>query len=88
MTFTRSHLLTDTNNTVLQNNSSVKLCSNSQNSDFILYMVEVSAAMTKLNTIPVGTVKLMRTSIGLLVWPKSMRSIIGATRQEQRHGSA
>ena len=38
VTFTLSHLLTDTNNTVLQNNSSVKLCSNSQNSDFISYM--------------------------------------------------
>ena len=28
----------------------------------------------------------MRTSIGLLAQPKSMRSIIAATQQEQRHG--
>ena len=34
VTFTSSHLLTDTKNTVLKNNSSVKLCSNFQNSDF------------------------------------------------------
>ena len=38
VTFKRSHLLTDTNNTVLQDNSSVKLYSNSQNSDFLSYM--------------------------------------------------
>lgn len=34
VTFTRSHLLTDTNNMIFQNNNSVKLCSNSQDSDF------------------------------------------------------
>ncbi len=35
-----------------------------------------------------GAVKLMRTRIGLLAPPKSMRSIIDATQREQRHGSA
>ena len=35
-----------------------------------------------------GAVKLMRTSIGLLEQPKSMRSIGDATWQEQPHGSA
>ena len=30
----------------------------------------------------------MRTRIGLLVQPESMRSIVGATQREQRHGSA
>jgi len=35
-----------------------------------------------------GAVKLMRTGIGLLVQPKSMRSIIDATQREQLHGSA
>ena len=35
-----------------------------------------------------GAVKLMRTRIGLLAQPKSMRSIIDATQREQRHGSA
>ena len=35
-----------------------------------------------------AAVKLMRTRIGLLAQPKSMRSIIDATRREQRHGSA
>ena len=35
-----------------------------------------------------GAVKLMRTRIRLLVQPESMRSIIGATRREQRHGLA
>ena len=35
-----------------------------------------------------GAVRLMRTSIGVLAQPKSMRSIDDATRQEQRHGSA
>ncbi len=33
-------------------------------------------------------VRIMRTSIRLLAPPKSMRSIIDATRREQRHGSA
>jgi hypothetical protein len=36
----------------------------------------------------IGAVKLMRTRIGLLSQPKSMRSIIDATRREQRHGLA
>ena len=40
--------------------------------------------VTSLN----GAVKLMRTRIGLLAQPKSMRSIIDATQREQRHGSA
>ena len=40
------------------------------------------------NIKPKGAVKLMRTRIGLLAQPKSMRSIIDATRQKQRHGSA
>ena len=31
-----------------------------------------------------GAVRQMRTRIGLLAQPKSMRSIIGATQQEQR----
>ena len=35
-----------------------------------------------------AAVKLMRTRIGLLAQPKSMRSIIDATQREQRHGSA
>ena len=35
-----------------------------------------------------GAVKLMRTRIGLLAQPKSMRSIIDATRRDQWHGSA
>ena len=35
-----------------------------------------------------GAVKLMRTRIGLLAPPKSMRSIIDVTQQEQRHGLA
>ena len=35
-----------------------------------------------------AAVKLMRTRIGLLAQPKSMRSIIDATRREQRHGLA
>ena len=30
----------------------------------------------------------MRTRIGLLAQPESMRSIVGATQREQRHGSA
>ena len=35
-----------------------------------------------------AAVKLMRTRIGLLAQPKSMRSIIDATQREQRYGSA
>ena len=35
-----------------------------------------------------GAVKLMRTLISLLAQPKSMRSIIDATRREQLHGLA
>lgn len=35
-----------------------------------------------------GAVKLMRASIRLLAQPNFMRSIIGATRQEQRRGLA
>ena len=34
------------------------------------------------------TVRKIRTRIGLLAQPKSMRSIIDATQREQRHGSA
>ena len=37
---------------------------------------------------PTAAVKQIRTSIGLLAQPKPMRSIIDATRREQRHGSA
>ena len=37
---------------------------------------------------PFGAVKRMGTRIGLLAQPESMRSIIGAIRQEPRHGSA
>ena len=37
---------------------------------------------------PTAAVKLMRTRIGLLAQPKSMRSIIDATQREQRHGLA
>ncbi|MGY9029915.1 MAG: hypothetical protein ACKVIU_08685, partial [Rhodobacterales bacterium] len=47
---------------------------------------EISAVIPKLNTIPDGAIKLMRTRIGLLAQPKSMRSIIDATRREQRYG--
>ena len=36
----------------------------------------------------IAAVKLMRTRIGLLAQPKSMRSIIDATRREQQHGLA
>jgi hypothetical protein len=36
----------------------------------------------------IGAVKLMRTRIGLLAQPKSMRSIIDATQREQWHGLA
>lgn len=36
----------------------------------------------------IGAVNLMRTRIRLLAQPKSMRSIIDATQQEQRHGLA
>ena len=35
-----------------------------------------------------GPIKQMRTRIGLLAPPKSMRSTIDATQREQRHGSA
>ena len=35
-----------------------------------------------------GAVKLMRTRIGLLAQPKSMHSIVVATRPEQQHGLA
>ena len=34
----------------------------------------------------IGAVNLMRTRISLLAQPKSMHSIIDATRREQRHG--
>ena len=36
----------------------------------------------------IAAVKLMRTRIRLLAQPKFMRSIVVATRREQRHGSA
>ncbi|MFQ3357659.1 MAG: hypothetical protein ACI85H_001644 [Paracoccaceae bacterium] len=35
-----------------------------------------------------AAVKLMRTRIGLLARPKSMRSTVDATQREQRHGLA
>ena len=35
-----------------------------------------------------GAVRRMRTRIGFLAQPEPMRSIIGATQREQRHGSA
>ena len=35
-----------------------------------------------------GAVRRMRTRIRLLAQPESMRSIVGATQREQRHGSA
>ena len=35
-----------------------------------------------------GVVKQMRTRIGLLPQPKSMRPIIDTTQREQRHGLA
>ena len=41
-----------------------------------------------LNTPEIAAVRQIRTRIGLLAQPKSMRSIIDATRQEQRYGSA
>jgi len=33
-----------------------------------------------------GAVRRMRTRIGLLAQPEPMRSIVGATQQEQRRG--
>ena len=41
-----------------------------------------------LNTPEIAAVRQIRTRIGLLAQPKSMRLIIDATRQEQRHGLA
>jgi hypothetical protein len=35
-----------------------------------------------------GAVRRMRTRIRLLAQPEPMRSIVGATQREQRHGSA
>jgi len=35
-----------------------------------------------------GAVRRMRTRIGLLAQRESMRSIVGATQREQRHGLA
>ena len=35
-----------------------------------------------------GAVRRMRTRIGLLAQPESMRSIVDATQREQQHGLA
>ena len=52
----------------------------------------VEFALHGKNSLPPSTlldaVKLMRTRIGLLAQPKSMRSIIDATQREQQHGLA
>ena len=60
----------------------------------VIFSVNASNAEEKSNfsiglvAVAGGAVKLMRTSIGLLAQPKSIRSIIDASQREQQHGSA
>ena len=54
-----------------------------------LYGLNQSAAELQLtNQAQQGAVRRMRTRIRFLAQPEPMRSIVGATQKERRHGSA